>query len=78
MAKVYEEKEEHKVIQLKNGKVRKTIDWDSFTIPSDRGKHVDEYLEEMRGNDRKEFERRKKRGFFTNRADTKKEEENRC
>lgn len=44
---------EKETIQLKRGKVRKTVDWNSFTIPSERGKHVDEYLEEMRGNDRK-------------------------
>lgn len=28
------------------------VDWDSFAIPSERGKNVDGYMEEMRGNDR--------------------------
>ena len=28
------------------------VDWDSFTIPSERGKNVDEYMKEMRENDR--------------------------
>ena len=54
----YREKEEQETIQLKSEKVRKTVDWNSFTIPSERGKYVDEYLEEMRGNDREEFDRR--------------------
>ena len=28
------------------------VDWDSFVIPSERGKNVDEYMREMRDNDR--------------------------
>ncbi len=28
------------------------IDWDSFVIPSERGENVDEYMKEMRENDR--------------------------
>lgn len=28
------------------------VDWNSFAIPSERGKHVDEYMKEMRENDR--------------------------
>lgn len=28
------------------------VDWDSFVIPSERGKNVDEYMREMRENDR--------------------------
>lgn len=28
------------------------VDWDSFVIPSERGKHVDEYMKEMREDDR--------------------------
>ncbi|MDE7266648.1 MAG: hypothetical protein K2N89_04195 [Lachnospiraceae bacterium] len=28
------------------------VDWDSFAIPSERGKNVDEYMREMRENDR--------------------------
>ncbi|MBQ4058363.1 MAG: hypothetical protein IJD40_05470 [Lachnospiraceae bacterium] len=28
------------------------IDWDSFVIPSERGKNVEEYMKEMRENDR--------------------------
>lgn len=31
---------------------REVIDWDSFVLPSERGKHVDEYMREMRENDR--------------------------
>ena len=34
--------------QKKAGKA--SIDWDSFVIPSERGKHVDEYMKEMREN----------------------------
>ncbi len=34
-------------------KAKKTpVDWDSFVIPSERGKNVDEYMKEMRENDR--------------------------
>ena len=34
-------------------KVRKApVDWDSFVISSERGKHVDGYMREMRANDR--------------------------
>lgn len=28
------------------------VDWDSFAMPSERGKKVDEYIKEMRENDR--------------------------
>lgn len=28
------------------------VDWDSFAIPSERGLNVDEYMKEMRENDR--------------------------
>ena len=28
------------------------VDWDSFVTPSGRGRHVDEYMKEMRENDR--------------------------
>ena len=31
---------------------RKEIDWDSYNIPSERGAHVNEYMQEMRVNDR--------------------------
>ncbi len=31
---------------------RKTLDLDAFCVPTERGKHVDEYMEEMRANDR--------------------------
>ena len=35
------------------GKEKKAfVDWDSFVIPSERGKNVDEYMKEMRENDR--------------------------
>lgn len=28
------------------------IDWDSFLVPSERGNNVDDYMREMRENDR--------------------------
>lgn len=31
---------------------RKEIDLDKYVTPTERGKHVEEYMEEMRGNDR--------------------------
>lgn len=31
---------------------KQLIDWDSFVIPSERGKNVDGYMREMRENDR--------------------------
>jgi hypothetical protein len=44
------------VVTLLNHPVRhadKTpVDWDSFVIPSERGKNVDAYMKEMRENDR--------------------------
>ena len=33
-------------------KKKKPVDRDSFVIPSERGKNVDEYMKEMRDNDR--------------------------
>lgn len=33
-------------------KKKEAIDWDSFVIPSERGNNVDEYMKEMRENDR--------------------------
>ena len=34
-------------------KAKKTpVDWDSFVVPSERGKNVDAYMKEMRENDR--------------------------
>lgn len=36
----------------KKAKSKEPIDWDSFVIPSERGKYVDEYIREMRENDR--------------------------
>lgn len=30
----------------------KNIDWDSFFVPTERGKDVDSYMKEMRDNDR--------------------------
>lgn len=29
-----------------------SVDWDSFVVPSERGKNVEEYMREMRDNDR--------------------------
>lgn len=36
----------------KKQKSKEEIDWDSFKIPSERGKDVDKYMKEMRDNDR--------------------------
>lgn len=36
--------------QKKSQKV--SVDWDSFVIPSERGRNVDEYMREMREDDR--------------------------
>lgn len=34
-------------------KAEKTpVDWDSFVLPSERGSNVEEYMKEMRENDR--------------------------
>ncbi len=33
-------------------KERPLVDWDSFVMPSERGQNVDEYIRELRGNDR--------------------------
>lgn len=33
-------------------KRKESIDWDSFVEPSERGKNVEEYMREMRDNDR--------------------------
>lgn len=44
------------VVTLLNYPQRKAakapVDWDSFAIPSERGNNVDEYMKEMRENDR--------------------------
>lgn len=41
------------VLNYPNSKKQKApVDWDSFVIPSERGKNVDEYMREMRENDR--------------------------
>ncbi len=43
---------EDKYSKLPNDNLkRKTVDWDSFVIPSERGQHVDEYMKEMRDDD---------------------------
>lgn len=31
---------------------KEVVDWDSFAVPSERGQNVDEYMKEMRDNDR--------------------------
>ena len=36
----------------KKKKKKNPIDWDSYIMPSERGKNVDEYMKEMRENDR--------------------------
>jgi hypothetical protein len=44
------------VVTLLNRPIRTVkkapVDWDSFVVPSERGKNVDEYMREMRENDR--------------------------
>ena len=41
------------VLEYPHGKKeKKSIDWDSFVIPSERGKNVEKYMKEMRENDR--------------------------
>ncbi len=44
------------IVTLLNYPQKKTskapVDWDSFAIPSERGKNVDEYMKEMREDDR--------------------------
>ncbi len=44
------------IVTLLNHSLKKekkaTVDWDSFVIPSERGQNVDEYMREMRENDR--------------------------
>jgi hypothetical protein len=44
------------VVTLLNSPSRKVkkapVDWDSFVVPSERGKNVEEYMGEMRENDR--------------------------
>lgn len=44
------------IVTLLNHPLKKekkaTVDWDSFVIPSERGQNVDEYMREMRENDR--------------------------
>lgn len=35
-----------------NKKTKMHINWDNFIMPSERGKNVDAYMEEMRNNDR--------------------------
>ncbi|MCD8069131.1 MAG: hypothetical protein LUE87_09650 [Lachnospiraceae bacterium] len=34
------------------GKKKADLDWDSFVLPSTRGRNVDEYMREMRDGDR--------------------------
>jgi hypothetical protein len=44
------------VVTLLNSPSRKAkktpVDWDSFVVPSERGKNVEEYMGEIRANDR--------------------------
>ena len=41
------------LLDYPNKKKRKVpVDWDSFVLPSERGKNVEEYMREMRDNDR--------------------------
>lgn len=44
------------IVALLNYPKKKTnkapVDWDSFTIPSERGRNVDDYMKEMRENEK--------------------------
>lgn len=31
---------------------KEPVDWDGFVVPSERGQNVEEYMKEMRANDR--------------------------
>ena len=48
---VMPEVEVEKFVNL-NIKYEKTLNFDSFCVPTKRGKNVEEYMEEMRNNDR--------------------------
>lgn len=37
---------------LQSDSKRREVDLDKYVTPTERGKHVEEYMEEMRGNDR--------------------------
>lgn len=38
--------------QPQKKKKKPSVNWDSFAVPSDRGQHVDEYIREIREDDR--------------------------
>lgn len=38
--------------QPQKKKKKLSVNWDSFAVPSDRGQHVDEYIREIREDDR--------------------------
>lgn len=38
--------------QLGRKRKKESVDWNSFVIPSERGKNVDAYMREMREDDR--------------------------
>ena len=38
--------------QPQKKKRKPSVDWDSFVVPSERGCNVDEYMKEMRADDR--------------------------
>ena len=50
--KLADEFTEFKTPEQKIEAKKAPVDWDSFVIPSERGQHVDEYMREMRENDR--------------------------
>ncbi|MCM1256853.1 MAG: hypothetical protein NC307_03270 [Roseburia sp.] len=43
---------EYRKKQQKQQKQKPPIDWESFRMPSERGDNVEEYMKEMRENDR--------------------------
>ena len=41
-----------KVEEVKTEEKKEPVDWDSFIVPTERGKNVEEYMREMREYDR--------------------------
>lgn len=40
------------ILDQPNKRVRKKVDWNQYGMETERGKHVEEYMEEIRSNDR--------------------------
>ncbi len=39
-------------LTLQEPQARPELDFDSYCVPTERGKHIEEYMKEMRDNDR--------------------------